>query len=54
MGKKVLHQRQQKLNVQKNLARSKILQQGLELELSSLQQQLEVYLSKRLLLQKKS
>ena len=52
-GKKVLHQRQQKLNVQKALQGQKILQQGLELELSSLQQQLEVHLSKRLLLQKK-
>lgn len=52
-GKKVLHQRQQKLNVQKALQGQKILQQGLELELTSLQQQLEVHLSKRLLLQKK-
>ena len=52
-GKRVLHQRQQKLNVQKTQQGQKILQQGLELELSSLQQQLEVYLSKRLLLQKK-
>ena len=49
----MLHQRQQKLNVQKTQQGQKILQQGLELELSSLQQQLEVYLSKRLLLQKK-
>ena len=52
-GQKVLQQQNNKMNVQKSIQGYEILQASLELELRSLQYQLEVSLSKRELFEKK-